>query len=121
MVRNIADVPQLDGEAVDAQQLKMAQSLVDSMSTSLDKIELKDNYRQALKEMVEAKVEGREIVTVAEEVAPVVDIMTALKDSIEQTKADRKPMKKTTGKARAQTKKAKKTKTTAKAKKRKVA
>ena len=45
MVRNIADVPQLDGEAADAQQLKMAQSLVDSMSTSLDKIELKDNYR----------------------------------------------------------------------------
>ena len=54
----------------------------------------------------------------------VVDIMTALKDSIEQAKADRKPMKKATGKARAQTKKAKKakkTKTTAKAKKRKVA
>ena len=124
MVRNIADVPQLDGEAADAQQLKMAQSLVDSMSTSLDKIELKDNYRQAVKEMVEAKVEGREIVTVAEEVAPVVDIMTALKDSIEQAKADRKPMKKATGKARAQTKKAKKakkTKTTAKAKKRKAA
>ena len=69
--------------------------------------------------MVEAKVEGREIVTVAEEVAPVVDIMTALKDSIEQAKADRKPMKKATGKTRAQTKKAKKT--TAKAKKRKVA
>ncbi len=124
MVRNIADVPQLDGEAADAQQLKMAQSLVDSMSTSLDKIELKDNYRQAVKEMVEAKVEGREIVTVAEELAPVVDIMTALKDSIEQAKADRKPMKKATGKARAQTKKAKKakkTKTTAKAKKRKAA
>ena len=124
MVRNISDVPQLDGEVADAEQLKLAQSLVDSMSTSLDKIELKDNYRQAVKEMVEAKVEGREIVTVAEEVAPVVDIMTALKDSIEQAKADRKPMKKATGKARAETKKAKKakkTKTAAKAKKRKVA
>ncbi len=120
-VRSISDVPQLSREGADAEQMKLARSLVDSMSTSLDRIDLKDNYRQAVQEMLEAKIEGREIVTVAEEVAPVVDIMTALKESIAQAKADRKPMKKATGKARPETKAARKTGTAAKARKRKVA
>ena len=51
--------------------------------------------------MVVAKVEGKEIVTMEEEEKPVVDIMTALKHSIEQAKVDKKPMKKATGKSKA--------------------
>ena len=114
-VRSIKDVPQLDGKVTDREQLKLARSLVDSMSTTLAKIEMKDRYHDALREMIEAKIEGKEIVTVEEEEKPVVDIMTALKQSIEQAKTQKKPMLKATG----QTKKAKST--TAKGKKRKVA
>jgi DNA end-binding protein Ku len=92
-------VPLVDGDlAADDEQLKLAKSLIDSMSTKLDRIELKDQYGDALREMIEAKIEGKEIVTVEEEPQEVVDIMTALKQSIEQAKARKKPMAKATGK-----------------------
>lgn len=97
-VRSIKDVPQLDGKVTDKAQLKLARSLVESMTTKLEKLDLTDKYNDALREMIQAKVEGKEIVTVEEEEKPVVDIMTALKQSIEQAKSQKKPMEKATGK-----------------------
>ncbi|MGK7396346.1 MAG: Ku protein [Candidatus Cyclobacteriaceae bacterium M3_2C_046] len=97
-VRNIGQVPQLDGmEETDKDQLKLAKTLVDSMSKSFDELDMKDRYNDALKELIMAKVEGKEIVTIDEEEPQVVDIMTALKASIEQAKSEKKPMKKATG------------------------
>ncbi len=97
-VRQIGEVPGIDQSEVNAEELKLAQSLVDSMSKPLSDMELKDTYNDAIKDLINAKVEGKEIVMAAEEVKPVVDIMSALKDSIEQAKEDKKPMKKTAGK-----------------------
>lgn len=96
-VRQIGNVPQLDEVTVDDDQLKLAQTLVDSMEVSFSDLELNDRYKEAFTEIVTAKVEGKEIVTVEEEEPPVVDIMTALKQSIEQAKSDRKPMTKASG------------------------
>jgi DNA end-binding protein Ku len=100
-VRNITQIPQVDGIEVNKDELKLARTLVDSMSTSFNKIDLKDRYHDALRDMILAKVEGKEIVTVIEEEKPVVDIMSALKESIEQAKKQKKPMKKATGKKEA--------------------
>ncbi len=47
--------------------------------------------------MIEAKVAGREVVSVPEEEPAVVDIMTALKQSIERTKSQKKPMERARG------------------------
>ena len=96
-VRDIKDVPQLDQVEADKGQLKLARTLVESMTTTLDKLELTDKYHGALKEMIENKIEGKEVVSYVEEEKPVVDIMTALKQSIDQAKAGKKPMKKATG------------------------
>ncbi len=96
-VRNISEVPQLDGKNVDKKQLDLARNLVESMSTSLNKLDLTDKYNDALRELIEAKIEGKQIVQVEEEEKPIVDIMTALKQSIEQAKSQRKPMEKATG------------------------
>jgi len=96
-VRHIKDVPQLEGVEADKDQLKLAQTLVDSMTTTLDKLDLQDRYNGALKEMIENKIEGKEVVTYVEEEKPVVDIMTALKASIDSAKEGKKPMKKATG------------------------
>lgn len=96
-VRSIADVPQIDSKGVDKKQLELAKNLVESMETTLDKLDLTDKYNDALREMIEAKIEGKQIVTVEEEEKPIVDIMTALKQSIEQAKAQRKPMEKAKG------------------------
>jgi len=92
-LRSVNDVPGLAETEVSAEELKLAQSLVDSMSKSLADIEIKDTYHAAVKEMMQAKVEGKEVVMAADdEVKPVVDIMTALRESIEAAKGDVKPM-----------------------------
>ena len=59
-LRKINEVPQLNGIEIDKEQLKLARTLVDSMSTSLDKIKSEDKYLDALKEMIHAKIEGKE-------------------------------------------------------------
>src|SRR5215471_7091881 len=100
-IRSIDDVPQVGKhEETDQNALKLALNLVETMSTSLDKVEMKDRYGDALREMFEAKIAGKEVVTAVEKEQPTVDIMAALKESIEQAKSQRKPMVKATGKAR---------------------
>lgn len=96
-VRAIDDVPGVAEAKADKEQLTLAKNLIDSMSKSFADIELKDQYKDALREIIQAKVEGEEIVTVAEEEPQVIDIMTALKQSIEQAKTQKKPMVKATG------------------------
>jgi DNA end-binding protein Ku len=44
------------------QELKMASSLIDSMTVDFDPDEYHDSYREALQELVNAKIEGRELV-----------------------------------------------------------
>jgi DNA end-binding protein Ku len=96
-IRKITDVPKLDGLSADKEQLKLAKTLVDSMSKSFSEIKLKDSYKDAVRELIKAKIEGKEVVSVEEEEKPVVDIMTALKQSIENASKSKKPMKKATG------------------------
>jgi DNA end-binding protein Ku len=51
-----------DDIEVRSQELKMAASLIDSMTVDFDPDEYHDHYREALQELVNAKVEGREVV-----------------------------------------------------------
>ena len=88
-IRDIKDVPDIKEEEVDEKQLKLAESLVESLETSFDKVDFEDRFRDALLDLVNKKVEGKEIVTISEgetETKPVVDIMDALKASIEAAK-----------------------------------
>lgn len=97
-IRDIKEVPKIDEvDEADKEQLKLAGTLVDSMTKKFSDIDTTDHYREALKDMIMAKVEGKEVVSVTEEEPEVRDIMTALKESIEQAKAEKKPMKKATG------------------------
>lgn len=93
-IRKISDLPLVEAKPVDREKLKLARSLVDSMSTTLDKLDLADKYHDALQTMIEAKIAGKEIVTVEEIEKPLVDIMTALKQSIERAKSHKKHMEK---------------------------
>jgi DNA end-binding protein Ku len=96
-LRKIADVPQLEKIEVSKDELKLSISLVESMATNLEDVDLKDHYRDALREMIEAKIAGKQVISVPEEQKPVVDIMTALRQSIERTKGQKKPMEKAKG------------------------
>jgi DNA end-binding protein Ku len=58
-----AAFPFLDEDIdVRPQELRMAGSLIESMTVDFDPDEYHDNYREALQELVNAKVEGREVV-----------------------------------------------------------
>jgi DNA end-binding protein Ku len=73
-------------------ELAMASSLIDSMAGDFKPEEYTDNYREALQEVIDAKVEGREVVSPEEpEAAPTaaVDLMAALKASVERARAAR--------------------------------
>ncbi|WP_433793106.1 Ku protein [Actinoplanes sp. CA-252034] len=73
-------------------ELAMAASLIDSMAGSFKPDEFTDNYRTALQEVIDAKVEGREVVQPEEaEEAPAaaIDLMAALKASVERAKQAR--------------------------------
>ena len=107
-VKNIREVPQLLEVKPDKDQLKLAKTLVDSMTIKFSKIEMKDHYYDALKTIIDAKIAGKEIVSVAEEEPKVIDIMTALKASIDQAK--KKPMEKAKGSSAKEEKKIQKEK-----------
>jgi DNA end-binding protein Ku len=99
-VRKMESVPQVEHKEVNKDELKLSISLVESMGSTLKNLDLTDRYREALREMIEAKIAGKEVISVPEEEKPIVDIMTALKQSIEQTKAKKKPMEKAKGEQR---------------------
>lgn len=92
-IRSFADVPGVETERIDRSELKMVRSLVDAMQTTLDQVDMRDSYQEAVKELVQAKIDGREVVVSEEPDRPVVDIMDALRQSIElagQSKPKRK-------------------------------
>jgi DNA end-binding protein Ku len=72
-------------------ELEMAQTLIENLTADWDPTDLKDDYREALLRIVEAKINGEEIEIVeAEPTAKVVDLMEALKASVAAAKKEPK-------------------------------
>jgi DNA end-binding protein Ku len=74
------------------QELAMAGSLIETLSGEFDPSQYKDEYREALQAVIEAKVEGREVVQPVEAQptsGTVVDLMAALRASVEAAKKGR--------------------------------
>jgi DNA end-binding protein Ku len=112
-VRSIREVPSLIDVKVDKDQVKLAKTLVDSMTTKFVNMKMHDDYYDALQKVIDAKVQGKEVISINEEAPKVVDIMTALKASIDAAK---KPMEKAKGQTARKTKAAEKPVKTAKRK-----
>jgi DNA end-binding protein Ku len=73
-------------------ELAMAASLIDSMTGDFDAGNYTDDYREALQEVIDAKVAGREVTAPAapeEEPAQAVDLMAALRASVERARVAR--------------------------------
>ncbi len=90
-IRSYEDLDIPDESGVQPRELAMAKQLIDAMAMTFDPKQYEDEYREALLRVVEAKREGEEIVAV--EPAPeatVVDLMSALKASVEAAKAKEK-------------------------------
>ena len=77
-----------DRSLVKDKELELAMTLVKSLEAAFEPEKYKDDYRENLKAMIQAKVEGKEIVETAptQHKAPVIDILEALKMSLAQAK-----------------------------------
>lgn len=69
------------------QELAMAKTLINSMDTPFEPEKYQDEYQGKLRKLIEDKIAGREVVAAKSEGAGnVIDLMEALKASVEQTK-----------------------------------
>lgn len=83
---------------VSDQELKMAKALIDSMDTPFAPEEYKDEYQIRLRELIENKIAGKEVVAAKpEKEGNVIDLMEALRASIEQNKPKKRAAKKEKG------------------------
>jgi DNA end-binding protein Ku len=90
-LRSMENVPDIEGaQKLDKNELKLATTLVEQMVTSLAEIDTVDNYHEALKALIESKIKGKKTVEFEVEELPRLDIMSALKQSLQQS--GRKPM-----------------------------
>ncbi len=72
-----------DTSLVKDKELAMAKMLISSLEADFEPQKYHDEYRDNLNKMIEAKIEGKNVVATPEQhVAPVIDIMEALKKSL---------------------------------------
>jgi len=89
-----------DTSLIKDKELELAKTLIETLEAPFEPEKYKDKYRENLMALIKAKVEGQDFVETAapEKLAPVVDIMEALRQSLAQNK---KPPKSTRGTAAA--------------------
>jgi DNA end-binding protein Ku len=72
-----------DTSLVKDKELAMAKMLISSLEADFEPQKYHDTYRANLQQLIEAKIEGKKVVeTPSEHIAPVIDIMEALKKSL---------------------------------------
>jgi DNA end-binding protein Ku len=109
-IRGIDQVEELNSVPVSVkpEEVKLARQVIGTFERPLDLATYKDEYRAGLQQIIDAKIAGREIIAPALEAPPkVVNLMEALKKSLDAVSAGRKaPAKATIGKAPAKRKRA---------------
>jgi DNA end-binding protein Ku len=110
------DIPAAEDVKTNKREIDIAKQLIESLAGEFEPTKYKDTYREAVLAMIEKKAAGEEIVVAPEdeETAPVPDLMSALKASLDavrertgdgddaeaKPKRKRAPAKKSTAKAK---------------------
>jgi DNA end-binding protein Ku len=91
-IRKMQDVPEVEtAPKIDKKELQLATSLVEQMVTSFSDVDTVDHYHEALRKLIDSKIKGKKVTEFEkEEEIPRLDIMTALKKSLQAS--SRKPM-----------------------------
>ena len=89
---NIEELERLDEIDVSDKEVKMAEALVDSLTTEFDPTKYQDEYRQQVLDLIERKAGGEHFELPATTAAPtpVIDLMAALEASVKAAKDARK-------------------------------
>jgi DNA end-binding protein Ku len=74
-------------------EVKVAHQLIEALAAEWDPEKYADSFQENLKKLIEAKLEGGEVAAVEKpkKLAPVVDLMAALKQSLAQMEGKKKP------------------------------
>lgn len=101
-IRSAEDLKGLEGEVkINPKELEMAKALIESLADTFDPGRYKDEYREAVMKVVQAKMEGEVIeAPEAPQPAKVMDLMEALRQSVEQAKKQRAGREKPAAEAR---------------------
>jgi DNA end-binding protein Ku len=91
-IRQVAEYGQSDGAELKPQEKKLATQLIESLSAPFDVSKYRDEYQAGLQALIEAKLKGQQITEAPHpKLAPVIDLMEALKKSLAEKAAP--PMK----------------------------
>lgn len=86
----IDELREVRGE-VNPAEMKLARQVIESIEGDLNLSDYKDEYQEGLRAIIDAKIAGEEIVAPEEQAPPkVVDLMEALRKSLDQVSAGKK-------------------------------
>jgi DNA end-binding protein Ku len=90
-IRSVEGLKGLEGDVkINPKELEMAKALIESLADSFDPSRYKDEYKEAVMRVVQAKIDGEVIEAPAvPQTAKVMDLMEALRASVEAAKKTR--------------------------------
>jgi DNA end-binding protein Ku len=87
-IRQVAEYGQTDKIELKEQEKMLARQLIDSLAAPFDLKKYYDGFQERQKALIEAKLQGQEVATVPQpKLAPVIDLMEALKKSLGERQA----------------------------------
>jgi DNA end-binding protein Ku len=92
-IRSMEAIEELEEmpKTVKADEVKLARQVIGTFEGEIDFASYKDDYQVGLREIIDAKIEGREIVTQEVEAPPkVVNLMEALRKSLDTISSNKK-------------------------------
>jgi DNA end-binding protein Ku len=103
---DLDEVPEAKDLKTSDRELKMAQQLIDSLSSDFEPSKYHDEYREKVLELIERKADGEEIAIQPQEEEPqkVPDLMAALEASLAAVKDPEAAKSKSDGKSNGQAK-----------------
>jgi DNA end-binding protein Ku len=106
-IRSMDAIDELEGvpSKVKPEEIKLAKQVISNFEGELDLAEYKDAYQEELQRIIDAKIAGEEVVATAEETPPkVVNLMDALRQSLDRVSSGKKKPVKVEAAAPAKTK-----------------
>ena len=86
-IEELGDVP----SKVKPDEIKLAKQVIENFEGQLDLTEYRDEYQEELQRIIDAKIAGEEVVATAEETPPkVVNLMDALRQSLDRVSTGKK-------------------------------
>jgi DNA end-binding protein Ku len=91
-IREVENFGKIDVELKPAES-KVAHQLIEALAADWEPQKYSDTFQENLKKLIQAHLEGKEVTPVEKpkKIAPVVDLMAALKESLAQTEGKKKP------------------------------